>query len=395
MGRGINKFSKDARVLLFSHRNLYDQEVWRAGYRELETVIEEVEAVDVIAPGRGMWHQQRKRNALRMGKYTSFVLNPGAEEVSLQRSYDVLFIVCEKPSELLHLAAVKGWRDRCKTAICWMTEFYERDMPQYKSVLRVLDRFDHVLFPTIGTNAFKPLLDGRMSFLPAGIDTLKFCPYPTCSHRFIDVLSIGRRAQQTHQALLRLARSNGVLYLYDTIKDLGAYNVEEHRFQFSNLAKRSRYFIVNPGKVDRPEETGGQSEFGQRYIEGAAAGAILVGEKPNNREFDNAFNWPDAVIHVPYGSDSIGDVIQALDKDPSRQEQIRRRNVTESLLNHDWVHRWETVLKLAGLQPIPALLERKQRLNDLRKVVTQEARRDSELMVGCLQPWPIRTNSSG
>jgi hypothetical protein len=372
--------SNDARVLLFSHRNLYEPEVWRAGYRELESVIEEVDNVDVVAPRRAKWHYQRKRNALRFGKYTSLVLNPGVKNLRLKQEYDLLFIVCEKPSDLLSVNAIEKWREHCRTAICWMTEFYEKDIPQYKSVLKVLADFDHVLFTTVGTKEFKQLLKGKVSFLPAGIDTIKFCPYPHIPNRFIDVLSIGRRADPTHQALLRMAKNDGILYMYDTIKDLSAYNVEEHRWLLANLAKRSRYFIAYPGKIDRPIETGEQSEFGQRYFEGLAAGAVLLGDRPrNNKEFDGIFDWPEAVIQVPYASENIREIIRDFEKDPIRAEKMRTHNIVESLSKHDWTHRWETVLKLAGLHPSSKLLERKQRLATLMTIVKSQPLRSGVL----------------
>jgi hypothetical protein len=57
---------------------------------------------------------------------------------------------------------------------------------------------------------------------------------------------------------------------------------------------------VSPGSFDRPEETGGQSEFGYRYFEAAAPGTIMIGMRPaNNKEFDKIFTWKDAVIEVP------------------------------------------------------------------------------------------------
>ena len=45
----------------------------------------------------------------------------------------------------------------------------------------------------------------------------------------------------------------------------------------ANMAKRSRYFIVSPGKFNNPAETGGLSEFGYRYFEAAAPGTIMIG----------------------------------------------------------------------------------------------------------------------
>ncbi len=356
----------DGRVLFLSHKNLYEQEAWRGPCLELEAILTEVDAVDIIAPRQGKWYHHRKRNAQRIGKYTPIGLNPGVEQVSLKKDYSLFFTVCEKPSELLELNAVKGWREHSKVAICWITEFYEHNIPHYNSVMKTLTQFDSVLFTTARIHAFKSLLGDRVMHLPYGVDAIKFCPYPQRPTRFIDVLSIGGRAHATHKALLRMAKDDGILYLYDSQKDLAVYDVEEHRLQLSNLAKRSRYFIVNPGSIDEPEKIGGQQEFGPRYFEGLAAGAILLGDQPrNNEEFDRIFSWPDAVIHVPYGSENIREVILDLDKNFIRQERIRKQNISESLSKHDWVHRWESVLKLTGLQPLQKLQERKQRLADM------------------------------
>lgn len=358
--------ASDGRILFLSHRDLYEQEAWRGPYREFETILTEVDAVDIIAPRRGKWYRQRSRNAQRVGKYTPIGLNPGVEEVSLKKDYALFLTVCEKPSELLHVHAIKDWREHSKVAICWMTEFYEHEIPTYKSIMKTLSHFDFVLFTTARIHAFKSLLGDRVRHLPYGVDNVKFCPYPQRPPRFIDVLSIGGRAHTTHKALLRMAKDDGILYLYDTIKDLAVYHVEQHRLQLSNLAKRSRYFIVNPGSIDEPEKIGGQSEFGPRYFEGLAAGTVLLGDQPrNNKEFDRIFNWPDAVIHVPYGSENIREVIRELDKDLIRQEKIRNQNIAQSLSRHDWVHRWESVLNLVGLEPLLKLMERKQRLADM------------------------------
>jgi hypothetical protein len=150
--------------------------------------------------------------------------------------------------------------------------------------------------------------------------------------------------------------------MYDTINDLHAYSLDEHRALVSNLAKRSRYFIVNPGKIDMPEETGGQAEFGYRYFEAAAPGTIMIGERCKNREFEKIFTWEDAVILSPFDSEDIGDVIKDLDRQPERQAKIRCENIVQSLLNHDWAYRWETILKAAGLEPLSGLVNRKQKL---------------------------------
>jgi hypothetical protein len=360
------------RILLFSERNIFEREVWRCSWQEFEGILQEIDSVEVVAPKPKKWYPYGKRVALRLGEYVRVPLNPGITSVNVNQEYDMFLAVCEKPSELLHLQAVKGWRDQCKTSVCVLPEFYVKEIPTSKSSLDVLNEFDYVIFMFNVNEPFKKIIKGQGQYLPAGIDTLRFCPYPNPPARCIDVLSIGRKASAVHKALMRMAREDGKFYVYDTINDLHAYNLDEHRLMMANMAKRSRYFIVSPGKFDNLAETGGQSEFGYRYFEAAAPGTVMIGMRPaNNKEFDKIFNWQDAVIEVPFTSDEIVSVIRELDKEPERQMKIRQTNVIQCLLNHDWVYRWEAVLSLVGMQPMPMLQSRKQRLKDLAEIVKE------------------------
>jgi len=362
-----------ARILLFSHKNIYDPAVWRCPFREFERILQEVDAVDVVAPKPTKAYRYGISAAMRLGEFANLPLNPGIPTTRLNREYDMFITVCERPGELLHLKALEGLREKCKTTVCWLPEFYVKDIPLFKSSLGILKEFDYVIFMFVVNEPFRKLINGKGHYLPGGVDTLSFCPYPNPPARSIDVLSIGRRAPQTHKALLQMAREDGKFYIYDTINALKAYDLDEHRSMMANMAKRSRYFIVSPGKFDKPEETGGQSEFGYRYFEAAAPGTIMIGMRPyNNKEFDELFTWPDAVIEVPFTSDEIVSVIHELDNQPERQMKMRQRNITECLLKHDWVYRWESILGLVGMQPLTSLQKRKQVLQDLASTVQCE-----------------------
>jgi hypothetical protein len=361
------------RILLFSQRNIYEPSVWRCSFREFERILQEVDSVDVLAPKPTNWYGQGRRVAMRLGEFVNLPINPGIQPIKLEREYDLFVTVCEKMLDLLHLKAVKGLREKCKTTACWVFEFWVNSMASYKSCLEVLSQFDYVIFSFVNNDPLRAIIKGQGQYLPGGIDTLRFCPYPNPPARSIDVLSIGRRAPATHKALLRMANEEGKFYVYDTINSLEAYDLEEHRLLMANLAKRSRYFIVSPGKFDKPDETGGQSEFGFRYFEAAAPGAIMIGMRPpQNKEFDKIFDWPDAVIEVPFTSDEIVSVIRELDKEPERQMKIRETNITQCLLKHDWVYRWEEVLSLVGMQPLPLLENRKRRLRELAATVEED-----------------------
>lgn len=360
------------RVLLFSERNIHEHEVWRCAFHEFEELLQSIESVDLVAPYPRAWYKNGKRVALRLGRHFTSPINPGIAAPALTKEYDLFFAVCEKPSELLNVNALHSWRDHCRTSFCLITEFYAHEIPISQSCMEVLSRFDHVLFMFNTNQPFQKLIGGKGTYFPAGIDAIQFCPYPSPPPRFIDVLSIGRRSEETHQALLKLVRDENLFYIYDTINDLHAYNLEQHRQLVANMARRTKYFIVNPGKINLPQETGGQSEFGYRYFEGAAPGTVMIGETPKNEEFSKIFHWEDAVVHLPFGSDQIGTVIRELDEHPERQARIRRTNIVESLLHHDWVYRWEAVLRMADLSPLPQLQARKERLRELTAMVQEE-----------------------
>jgi len=370
----IHGQNTEPRILLFSHKNIVEPLVWRCPFQEFEKVVNEVDSVDVLAPARKSWYDNGKRVALRVGEFASLPLNPGVTKTTIDRDYDMFFTACDGPSDLLHLTALKGLRDRCKISVCWFVECYIREIPIYKSCMEILRQFDFVVFMFRENEPFQKIIKGRSQYLPAGIDTLRFCPYPNPPARSIDVLSIGRRAPVTHKALMRMAEEDGKFYVYDTINALRAHNLDEHRSMIANLAKRSRYFIVSPGKFDSLKQTGGQTEFGYRYFEAAAPGTIMIGMRaPNNKEFDRIFNWEDAVIEVPFTSDTIVDTIRELDKQPERQMRISQTNTLQCLLHHDWVYRWEAILNMVGMQPLPMLQARKRRLAELAEIV-QEAR---------------------
>jgi hypothetical protein len=310
---------------------------------------------------------------MKLGEYAPIPINPGVPETKIDREYDLFITVPERVSELLHMKSLKGVRDKCKKTVCWLPEFYFKDIPIYKSCVEILKEFDYVVFMFVASDPFLPFIKGHSQYMAAGIDCLNFSPYPNPPQRVIDVLSIGRRAPATHKALLQMAREDNKFYMYDTINALKAHDLDEHRLMTANMAKRSRYFIVSPGKFDKPEETGGTSEFGYRYFEAGSAGTIMIGMRPyNNKEFDKIFDWPDAVIEVPFTSGEIVDVIHELDKQPERQARMRQKNMTECLLHHDWLYRWESILEMVGMQPLPKLQNRKRTLQQLNAMVQED-----------------------
>ena len=178
-----------------------------------------------------------------------------------------------------------------------------------------------------------------------------------------------------HRALLRMAADDGTFYIYDTLEAGGGSVVadyREHRELMANFVKRSRFFLVAPGKMNQPEETRGQVEVPFRFYEGAAGGAVLVGQAPDCEHFREMFDWEDVVVPTaPDGSD-IAEVLARLAKEPERIREISRRNAAEALLRHDWMYRWKEILRIVGLEPLPAMEARENRLKELAEVARND-----------------------
>lgn len=304
------------------------------------------------------------------------LVNPGLQGVRLTQEYDLFVALCQDYSDLPYLNAIRGWRDRCKTSVCWIDELWAAAIPGYKYWLHALNQFDYVFIGCKGSVEPLSRAIGRPCYwLPGGADLLRFSPYPNPPARVIDVYSIGRRWEGIHQALIDVAKRGEIFYVHDTFAASNApvYDHRQHRDLYANMTRRSRYFTVAPGKLN-DEVTRGQAEVGYRYYEGAAAGAVMIGQAPDCEAFTEMFPWQDAVIPVKHDGSDIVSVLDDLDSDFERTSAIHRRNATEALLRHDWVYRWKELLRIAGVEPLPGMAARERRLQELADSAIQTTR---------------------
>ena len=362
------------RVLIFSLRNIFPNALFRCPHYEFEDIICEIDSAELLAPEVDP-SNMRSTFATRLAYHAPVALNPGIPRIQAKIRYDIFFTICGHVQDLLMVNSLGNIRDICRTSVCLVDELWLKGMAKSRHFLRILAKFDVVvLYYSQTVTPLAEQIGRKCVFMPPGVDTILFCPHPNPPKRVIDVCSIGRRSEITHQRLLRMVRESGLFYLHDSIGGSQAINSKEHRALLANVSKRSRYFIVNPGSIDQPDRRGNQIEIGNRYFEGSASGAIMLGERPANEEFERLFDWPEAVTQLPYDSCDIDMVIKDLDGDPERQDRIRRTNVVQALMRHDWVYRWEAVLKTVDLEPMQGVLERKERLRKLAEVVSQNGR---------------------
>jgi Glycosyl transferases group 1 len=239
-----------------------------------------------------------------------------------------------------------------------------------------LSAFDHVFLGSQHSVQDVARITGRpCTYLPLAVDVPRFAPASLDQQRPIDVCNIGRRSPVTHQALLEEAeRQRSFYYYYDTVAASGAdlkhrtFRVDsphEHRRMLATTLKHSYYYIANRSYINKPEFTEGREEISARFYEGAAAGTVMIGEAPRVEEFKRQFDWPDAVIHVPFDSPDIGRILADLDGDPERLQAIRRNSAREAALRHDWLHRIQVVFDVLGLAPTDGMRARAQQLDQI------------------------------
>jgi hypothetical protein len=365
--------SKDAntpRILMLSQRNIAPHEVWRSPHYEFEDLICQLDSVELAAPCSKRPFRSANKRSRELARRFPIALYPGIPKMRVTGSYDMLFMFCSYPWDLVTFHLEDHWKERCKTSTCMIDEIWIKQIPQEISYLKLLSKFDHVvLYYSQSVKAVGDVIGKRTHFVPPGVDAIKFCPYPNPPKKSIDVYSIGRRSPATHRKLLDMTKTRNLFYIYDTLSGNRAYDAKEHRGLLADVAKRSRFYIVNPGLIDDPDKRGNQVEIGNRYFEGAAAGCLMMGETPENEVYQDLFGWPDAVLHLPFGSDRIEPILDEIDSQPEREKEIRKNNIIHSLRRHDWVYRWESVLKIAGLDPTPGMRERKEQLEELATLV--------------------------
>jgi hypothetical protein len=354
----------------------FRRRAFQCGLYEAQDVLADVVDADLVClEPQSAWFHLRDRWQRRLlyrdvTRRLAFQ-NPGLAPVRVTREYDLFIAVCQNYWDLLAINAIEGWKDQCRTSVCWLDELWVADLPKSRYWLHALDRFDHVFIGCEGSVAAVSQAIGRpCHWIGGGVDTLRFTPYPRPPERVIDVYRIGRSTDGVHNALRRAVADKGWFYLHDTVRgsDLEPLDHREHRSMLAHLAQRSRYFMVAPGKVDMPGETRGQVEIGYRYYEGSAAGVVMVGQPADCRGFRDRFDWPDAVIEIKGDGSDVVDVLTSLNGQPARLDTISRRNAAQALLRHDWVYRWQRIFDVAGVERSPRMAAREQRLADLARM---------------------------
>jgi hypothetical protein len=282
---------------------------------------------------------------------------------------DFAYFHAQFPRDLAVLEATKDWRRYVGKAVCFIEEAWVSDVEAMSGFGQWLEQFDAV-FVGIAESASKwsERLDVPVTYLPYSVDALTFAPRTPDHSRGIDVINIGRRSPVTHQALVDWSRETGRFYYFDSFRPLEVKDAFEHRLMLSMLMGNARLAITNRGIGADPSRTRQQHALPARYFEAAAAGAVLVGARPDVAEFDEHFDWSDAIIDLAYDEPEAGELIETLLGQSARLDTAGRRNVAECLFRHDHLYRLDTITTAVGVDVAEPTRKRRDVLADTAKV---------------------------
>ncbi len=196
---------------------------------------------------------------------------PEHATASVAGQHDLFFAIFSDSFELSYLRRLKGWRERCRRAVCFLTEVWTPGVADNADYYDVLREFDAVyLFTPAAGPALTALGAPRPSFLPVGVDAQLFAPVPAPPQRVIDVYAYGRTSPVIHSQLLDLVEQRGLTYVYDTTFQAKVPLHGEHRALLANLLKRSRFSLAHciNDSAQRVTRTGGEESLSSRYFEG-------------------------------------------------------------------------------------------------------------------------------
>src|SRR2546426_439578 len=210
----------------------FARHVFRTGSYEGEDVLVDCDDVDVIhlEASRGFAFGEKVLRRLVYHDVSRRLVsfNPGIRPVRLTREYELFMLVCPFLQDVWYANAIQGWRDHCRTSICWIDEFWIKNVQQLQYWLPVLSRFDYVILGIPGAGKALGNAIGRPCHeILAGVDTVRFSPYPNPPARLIDVYSVGRRLEGIHRSLLKSAAKE-IFYIHDTLDGVADSEIRDY-----------------------------------------------------------------------------------------------------------------------------------------------------------------------
>ena len=352
-------------MCIASHHNVQPAAYKGLAYEACEALASASNA-KVIAPP-GLPEKFVRTGASKIAQRLTGMNRPMMQPYRMTEQCDLFLYLCMVTSDMVQLERIEGWREKSRKAAVFVFESWTASAEDERKYYRLMDQFDHVfLFNPNSLAAVQKRTAAPCSYLPAAVDCLLATPMPNVRSRPVDVYGMGRVDPAMHDRLVDLTLEDQLLYLWDTVPQrLPTGGYLQARQRTYHTIRNSKFFLSFnfsiPSEKSRLEARG-EEAIPARVFEGASAGAVLLGSKPPLTEYDALFDWPDALIDVPRDPADLGGFMADLGQQTERVRRAGVTNAVECLRRHDWVYRWEEMLRVLDLPVPPGAAERKAQL---------------------------------
>jgi hypothetical protein len=261
--------------------------------------------------------------------------------------YDLCLLVAMASDALSSLRYVRGLRRVASRVAVYLFDSWASELPRlrkHRGIWSLVDdlfvSFPHALDP------YSENLPCRVHYLPQAINPRWFHPYRT--ERPIDVLSVGRRAQDIHMGLLEISRKRDLFYYYQTHAAPLAIDFRENQELLGRLSQSARVHVN--WSVDRtsPDRVRESSAITARWFESAASGAAVIGSAPQGEEFARLFPYERFVRHVRGTNPAaIEAVLDAALADTNVEDRVALAEHVRQV--HTWDVRWRQIAEICGV----------------------------------------------
>ena len=174
-------------------------------------------------------------------------------------------------------------------------------------------------------------------------DFFEFIP---SDKRLIDFSSYGRKDSNLHEAVKGFCLGNGLYYDYTTHDAKHPIvEAEELYQQYIWHLKHSLFTISLPVELTNPKRAMHLNPITCRWFEAAAAGTIIVGRKPDNKNFDNQMCKNLVTeINLEYGNRHIYTQLEEIWKNRLALHEKAKDIVITNSFRWTWKNRVNTIL---------------------------------------------------
>lgn len=156
-------------------------------------------------------------------------------------------------------------------------DVWEPDLDFWAQQMRRLG--PHSCFVTSSQSAaeLRKRLNIPVHHAPEATDPEYYSPGAPLKARTVDVLELGRKHDQWHEAIRNAAATLGIAHRYEKVRGSIVYKTRD---DLKHGLAETKVSVCFPSSRTHPERAGGTTTLTHRYLESIASRCLIVGESP-------------------------------------------------------------------------------------------------------------------